>query len=604
MGSATVIALVLDASTGGSGTLRWFLGRGLPSLVLDSCVIWTAILGLYGVFGRLRAAVIVMCDLAIVAGFASAMKLQVRHDPLVPADLYLSHDGRFLTSMVPQHALVGLCVLVLATNYIIWIGGREVRRRFTRPPGPPGSARLGRTALARVGIVSLSLAILAPALWFPSDASPWRKLYNAADSTWYAWDQPRNYRVHGFVGGFLYNMPGPIMARPPGYSRATMDHIAEEYAARAQQLNKGRDSRNIAGVNVVQILSESLSDPKRIAGASVADDPIPFTRGLMETTLSGQMVSPYIGGGTANVEFEELTGLSVTEFAPQMNVPYQQLVGRFEHFPSAAEYLAGQGMTPVALHPFTADFYRRGTALPILGFDRFLDIDHVEHKEKIDRNPFVSDQAAFEDLEDQLRVHRTPLFLHVITMQNHFPMGGSYRDPWEVHDAANDDLTEAAGYLRGINYSDQALARLIANLRSSEEKTVVLLYGDHLPGVWPRSVVEQNDQLTMHTTPFLIWSNYRPFPRTTLSAVSPIYFIPTLLDQLAAPLTPFYALLHDLQREIPAMYNGRYVLPSGAQVAESDLPSPARALLETYRLVQYDLTAGEGYATQRLWLQP
>lgn len=593
--------LVLECFSGTPGAARWILlGRGWPMLALGTTLLWIVIVGLGALIGRLRLAVILVLDGAILLAAASAAKVTVRNDPLVPADLYISHEAGFLSSMAPRGAVIWATGLIVAVDLTVWTAARLLRPRLLAADGRRSTHSRARRATMRAAVVLVCIALLGPAAWFPSTASPWRRLYDAASPTWSAWDQPMNYRTHGFIGGFLYNLPGPVMQRPAGYDRTTMLALAQRYAARAAELNATRNGHALDRVNVVQILSESFSDTRRLRGVTLGEDPIPYTRALMSRTASGGMVSPVYGGGTANVAFEELTGLSTNELAPQMTVPYEQLIDRFSHFPSATDYFSSSGIASIAIHPFNSGIYRRGTVLPILGFSQFIDINHVTYRSRIDHNPYVSDKSAFGEVELQLRNHSGPLFIHLVTIQNHFPMANIYERPWPSGQVKGKNLPEVAGYLRGVNYSDIALRGLIQDLRRSPERTVVLFYGDHLPGIWPRSVIRQNSDLTMHTTPYFIWSNFQPFTFREDPPISPIYLIPRLLDEVGAPVTPFYALLHDLQHEIPSMSQGLYRLPDGREVTEKDLPSSARALLQDYRLFEYDVTSGHSYVVDKM----
>ena len=81
-------------------------------------------------------------------------------------------------------------------------------------------------------------------------------------------------------------------------------------------------------LNVVVVLSEALSDPTLVPGVGLDEDPIPFTRRLMATTTSGAMLSPQVGGGTANMEFEALTGLSLSQCQAQLTSPYPRCGAR------------------------------------------------------------------------------------------------------------------------------------------------------------------------------------------------------------------------------------------------------------------------------------
>ena len=121
--------------------------------------------------------------------------------------------------------------------------------------------------------------------------------------------------------------------------------------------------------------------------------------------------------------------------------------------------------------------------------------------------------------------------VNLVTMQNHFPWGASYASPFPVNRLKDGAAKQAGDYLRGINYTDHALAHFIDSLKRSSEKTVVVFYGDHQPLFWPGSVQAASGARRMHQTPFFVWSNLSKLPARHLPTTSPIFFVPILLQQ-------------------------------------------------------------------------
>ena len=310
----------------------------------------------------------------------------------------------------------------------------------------------------------------------------------------------------------------------------------------------------------------------------------------MAENPSGQAVGNAIGGGTANMEFEALTGMTQTLFAPQLTTPYQMLVPAYDWLPSAAWYFADAGHDTIAVHPFLASMYRRTTAYPRLGFDSFLGFDDLSGLSEIEKNPFASDETTFDEALRLLTTSDEPLFMNLVTMQNHFPYDGLYSDPIE-----NSLRSDKVGqYARGLAHADDATEKLFAELKRSREETVVIFYGDHLPGdVYEGDVIEQNFARRTET-PFFLWSSHRDLPATRLPATSPIYFLPLAFDAADAPVPPYYALLLDLHAEVPNLSLSRPVDPS-------TLSDRARQLLHDLRLVQYDFSVGNRYASEEMF---
>jgi phosphoglycerol transferase MdoB-like AlkP superfamily enzyme len=402
------------------------------------------------------------------------------------------------------------------------------------------------------------------------------------------------------VAGLLYNLDVPPMARPDGYGREAMAEVADRWTRLAEQTNRGRDADLLEELNVVVVLSEALSDPTIVPGVELAEDPIPFTRRLMASTTSGAMLSPQVGGGTANMEFEALTGLSLSQFQPQLTSPYPMLVADEPTFPSAVRLFEQLGKRPVAIHPFDPHMYKRDRVYPAFGFDEFVDESAMGSTARIGRTKYISDAAAFDEVADHLEESDEPLFVNLVTMQNHFPMAGKYDDPIEVSGVSGTTAEQLAGYARGLRHSDDALRDFVRGLRRSDEPTAVIVYGDHSPAFWARDPAFQDDRRLLRRTPFLLWSNVERLPAETLPLTSPVYFLPLLMDRVGVPVPPLYALLSRLHEEVPAMALGELHAADGAVTPRAGLGATARDLLADYRLVQYDLVAGEGYAEEQL----
>jgi phosphoglycerol transferase MdoB-like AlkP superfamily enzyme len=325
----------------------------------------------------------------------------------------------------------------------------------------------------------------------------------------------------------------------------------------------------------------------------------------MDRTPSGEMLTQFIGGGTANMEFEALTGFSLSQFTPQLNTPYQQLVPKYSSFPSAVQYFEAKGHDPVAIHPYRAIMYERDRVYPILGFDEFVDETKMEPLEGIEENPFASDESSFGEVLRQIDEREDPVFINLVTMQNHYPMAGKYEEPIKVGPSVGVVRQQLSAFAKGLEYSDQALRDLVGTLEDSDEKTAVVFYGDHAPPFWPRSRVFEQNEEQLRRTPFFLWSNFEELPPRALPLTSPTHFLPLLFNELEAPVTPFYALLSALYDEVPAMTMGEYHTADGAVVTEpEELDGVARALLEDYRMVQYDLTIGERYSEDTMLALP
>ncbi|MDR7360557.1 LTA synthase family protein [Nocardioides marmoribigeumensis] len=568
--------------------------------LLSSVVLGALLAVLTALTNRLLASCGVLLALCLIVAAADHAKLELRREPVYPSDVAFLREPGFLTEMVsPQYVAVGL---LGAAGVVVGAAllGRLLRRWFPHPDRTQRRLWLGWHA-SRVVVGAVALSFLVSLHGFNHAGSFARGAYEKAGVHWKPWAQSANYKQNGFVAGFLYNMPVPAMREPKGYSAATMREIAARYAAPTASESAGGST---VTPNVVVVLSEAFSDPTRLHRVHLERDPIPYTRALMGRTTSGNMLAQLLGGGTANMEFETLTGQSLSQFLPQMNTPYQMLVDKMKSYPSAVGYAKQQGHPTVGVHPFIPTMYRRDAVYPVLGFDRFVSKDKMVHRRRIEpTSRFISDGAAFDEVLDQLRDADGPALVNLVTMQNHYPMKGQYPDPMPVTGITGTRKDQLANYARGLEYSDRAMKNFLASLRQLDEPTTVVFFGDHLPSFWAGSKAMAEEGLTLRQTPYFLWSNGKRLPARHEDLTSPIYFLPLLWQELGLPLPPYYRLLLELHEQIPAMEQGEYYLPDGRRVTESGLPPEAKRLLRDYRLVQYDFSIGHRYAVDQMFPQ-
>ncbi len=322
----------------------------------------------------------------------------------------------------------------------------------------------------------------------------------------------------------------------------------------------------------------------------------------MASTTSGRMLAQAIGGKTAIMEFETLTGMSLAQFPPQLQVPYQGLVPEYATFPSAVSWMKGQGHRAIALHPYTTQLYRRRDVYRTLGFDDFVYDERMHTQHRVGEDAYISDASTFDEALRRLEAEDAPVLLNVVTMQNHLPFTDKYADPVEATGPDGQPAPDIGQYARGLTYTDAAVRSLVRGLRRIDERTVVVLYGDHLPGgVYAGSAFGTNDRRTLHPTPFFVWANFPGPEAGPQPTTSPVHFMDLVLERANAAVPPYYALPHALRREVPAMEAGMMVGADDEVVAPGGLSPRATRLLRLYRLVHCDLSVGERYGDQAMF---
>lgn len=583
----------------------WFWRFKTPAFpllfVLGTLVLWLVAGLVHAFVGRIAVTRAVMVSATVLVALVDHEKVRLRDEPLYPSDLVFAADPLMLAAIVGARGLVLVALGLLIVGAVL-VAARRRAHHGDAPPGDRARVPTLRRLLARAMVAALCLASLGYAAQFNHPGNLVRATYDVLGAQWRPWSQHRNYLGNGFVAGVLFNTDVPELPRPAGYGRAAVAEVVARYTAAAARINRQRHG-TVTGTNVVMVLSESFSDPTRLRGLQVGQDPIPFTRDLMRRTTSGVMLSHSIGGGTANIEFEALTGMSLAMLPPQLRVPYQSLVANRSRFPSLVRWFDATGHRTVALHPYTREMYRRSDVYQAFGFDEYRSEEDFPDAVRLGRDGYVSDASAFADVRRELHEAEDPVFVSLVTMQNHIPYDDRYHDPLPVTGPDGQAMPEAGQYLRGLLHSDDALRRMVAGLERLAEPTALVLYGDHLPGTWPEPVRELNGRFALRQTPYLVWSNTgdrqveQPF-------TGPVHFTDLLMEQLDAPVSPYLALLTLLRREVPAMEGRLRYDATGQVLSAAELSPRARRLLHDYRLLQYDLAGGSRYSEATLLRPP
>ncbi|WP_414839634.1 LTA synthase family protein [Carnobacterium sp. TMP28] len=522
--------------------------------------------------------------LSMILGVITQQKMLFREEPMYPSDLSMITSLPSILKMMNGYLLVSLFssvfVLSLGVFWFIKKNRKEKKRKV----------RQKQMNSLRIGLLVLSSLSLAYIYSFNHPGNIVKAAYDD-HAYWIPYSQKMNYYNNGFVGGFLYNLNVRPMEKPDKYTTEKVDYVLKKYTKKAAEINKTR-SKSIKDTNVIYVMSESFSDPTKLKGVEVSRDPMPLLRERMENQMSGEILSEGYGGGTANIEFEALTGLSLEPFSSNLSTPYTQIPSLMNDFPSAVSYFKEAGYSTTAIHPYNTSMYKRKQVYEQFGFDRFLDEETMAYNQTIANNPYISDDAAYQEIVKQLKATKETDFVHLVSMQNHMPYANFYPETTFTAKGTADD-SEAANYFQGLTYSDESLDSFLTTLSEQEEESIVVFWGDHLPGFYGEEVVKANGRVAMHQTPLLIFSTEKE-QKEAIGTISPIYFMNHVLSLANSPVSPYYAFLMALEASLPAFEKGTY-LEAGKQEAKldrEDLSQATNHLLEEYDLLQYDLTMG------------
>lgn len=308
------------------------------------------------------------------------------------------------------------------------------------------------------------------------------------------------YLDYGVPYCFTITMIDTGIDEPQNYSE-------EEVLKLKTELDQTTTSKKAKKPNIIFIQLESLFDPTLVKGLELSEDPIPNLRKLYKNYSSGYLNVPSVGAGTANTEFEAISGMSIRQFGAG-EYPYKTIL-RKKTCESTAYDLKNLGYTTHAIHNNTASFYGRNEVFPNLGFDTFTPVEFMCTGERT-QNGWVKDKVLTEYIMDCLRSSKKQDYIYAISVQGHgsYPTVRSEETPNITVSGENFTEEQLAGieyYVNQINEMDQFVGELIKNLTAYGEDTVLVMYGDHLPSLGFTEEDMKNNSL--YQTEYVIWDN-------------------------------------------------------------------------------------------------
>ena len=553
-------------------------------------------------------------------------KVSIRYEAILPSDLnFLKADAGNLMSFMPSGAqwtiLIAVAAFAAFVALFVFLNRLDARHgRLFR-----GSDKQSRS----VNAIARLLLILLPGLFFTlysmqvSTVGSWAKGFaTVMGDKPSMWDSVYDAQRNGPLVAFTRQLNPKVMVKPDDYSEETMKQVAARYEKAAKKINAKR-SANMTDSTVIYVLSESFSDPSRVPGLKVNKDSIPNIRKIKQNTTSGLMLSSGYGGGTANLEYMGLSGLSMANFDSSLTSPYQQLVPS-EHWTPTINQMWGASKNSIGLHPYESSMYSRATNYKKFGFSHFYTLtgpDVISHQDKIDDSPYVSDEATYQSTLEEVRKTKLNQFLQVITMQNHMP----YHDWYKHNDfkassttgkpLKDDEKESIETYQKGASLTDGATAGFLSELDKLDKPVTVVFYGDHLPGIYSSASADDDNSLALHQTDYFIWSNKASGTQgnkiDNADYSSPNFFVAQAAEHMDAKVSPYLAFLTEMHSKISAMEppvvnniqgwdripegQNIYLNAKGEPMAEEDFDAETKQLLADYKLIQYDITTGKNY---------
>ena len=302
---------------------------------------------------------------------------------------------------------------------------------------------------------------------------------------------------YGFVCCFLNSVFNAGVDKPQTYSEETIKHAVKKF---------GEDTVPDKEPNIIAVQLESFVDPYKIHGARFSKDPVPNFRQLKTENSSGKLNVSVYGGGTANTEFEVLTGMNLKFFGIG-EYPYESVLTS-RTVESVCYDLKPLGYTAHALHNHTGTFYDRNEVYKNLGFDTFTPSEYMNG---LEYNMLGWEKSSVFTNEIIKNLNSTPGrdFIFTVTSQCH----GKYPDSFsggEITVTGSEGIKsikpQLEYYINQLYEEDKWLADLTAALQKYHEPIMLIIYGDHMPAL--NFTEEMLRDKSIYQTEYVIWTNY------------------------------------------------------------------------------------------------
>ena len=313
-------------------------------------------------------------------------------------------------------------------------------------------------------------------------------------------DPSKAYKRSGFPYSLLRSAVDRGVSRPEKYDKAAIAGILDEVPDVPPAPVPQRP-------NFIFLQLESFLAADNFLSVQCSEDPTPTFTALRDTCTSGFLHVPMIGGGTANVEFEVVTGMNLSDFGTG-EYPYSTVLtdATCESF---AYDLRDLGYAAHAIHSNTATFYRRHQVFPRLGFDTFTSLEYMQDY-SVNPLGWCRDTCLTVPILDALQAEDAPDVIFTVSVQGHGMYDTDAPDiPYAITSAGLEEDPSLKNafeyYVNQLRETDGFLRELIAALEAYPEPVVLVIYGDHLPALDFEE--EQFKSGSLLTTEYVIWTN-------------------------------------------------------------------------------------------------
>lgn len=523
-------------------------------LLLEWALITTMIAGLFFLFQRRGAAPAVFVFALLALGIAEYFVILYKSMPLTPGDLSAISTAASVSSgytlAITPFCLYGIAAF--AVSCFLLATAALLR--------PDRAHRTRKKLLINLLVGVLCLGGLTAHVVLLD-------YYNTLYIQVYTWRPLESYYRMGFLPSFISEAQTIVPPKPEDYSTDKADELLSSYAESYDSSAGATESRAAATAQfdeekptVIAIMNETFSDLSIYQEMHAGYEGPQYFKSLSDALVRGTLYVSAYGGGTANSEFEFLTGNSMAYLG---NGVYPYTIYNLSQTDNLAAQFKNLGYTTTAMHPNHATNWNRENVYEDFGFDQFLSIDDFQDSEKL--RGMVTDKATYDKILEMLDENSDPQFIFDVTMQNHsgYETGLLPSNKLESYQVDGQENAEINEYLSLIEESDRALAYFLGQLRQLDRKVVVVFFGDHQPffpstynDAWFTGEDEATHAERLWQTDYVIWANYNVAGCDQTSQVddtSTNYLGAMLMHLIGAPMSDYQKAQITLREAIPAI---------------------------------------------------
>jgi len=517
------------------------------AFLYNALIIFTTLLAVY-LFRRRTLMRVLICSIWAFLGIVNGCLLLQRVTPFGYTDLKLINDlftmkSNYFSDTQAVLAIGGV-VLFIAFCIVLWKKGPKYKGNPHR-------------------IIHL-LILVSSCFWLPAIT---KAAVNNDILSDYFTNIAKGYENYGFVYGFSTSVVGRGMKKSIEYSRETITAIENRVNTKKKETMFHAGDQELP--NLIIVLLESFIYPDEIKFLKCSKDPVPTFTNLVENYTTGYLKVPVVGAGTANTEFEILTGMNMKFFGTG-EYPYKTILQNNPCESIADVLKQNLGYGSHVVHNNGGNFYSRANAFSKMGFDTFTSKECLNITKFTPLGTWATDDILLPAIQKAMDSTAGPDCVYAITVQGHgaYPTKQVLETPEIKVSGCGSEHADYQWeyYINMLHEMDQFIANLISDVEARDENTMIVLFGDHLPSL--EIAADDTKCGSIYKTRYATWNNFglKKEDKNTTS----------------------YRLVADILDNIG--------IHEGTMFAYHQTSTDSKHYIKNMELLQYDILYGKKYA--------